>query len=237
MFASSLRAEFRLRPATELADIRSATESEAVELDNAIYAGDGQWYQHLTLRSQLSAPTLRDHLSNGAVDGLVGLSPVEFDEHRYFVLVRVEEPDPFVVKSVAQTGAVPHRVELLDRQLTVTASVSDWTHLKRLAEHLETAYRTFELLRTAQAETPGFPLDNHKLKYAVRNSVATSQLELLGVAYRQGYFDVPRTVTSAQLAEHVGISQSTLSERLRSAQRALLAALFGRREPPDINAR
>lgn len=230
MFSHGLRADFRVRPATELDDIRAAAESEAVELDNAIYAGDGEWYQHLTVTSELSSSVLRDRLSNGPVDRLVGLSTVEFDPGSYSVLVRVEEPDPFVVTSVARTGAVPNRVALRDGELTVTATVRDWAHLKRVADHLERDYRVFDLLRTTPAETMGFPLGNHSPEHAVRNRLSSAQLELLGTAYRQGYFDVPRPVTSAELAETVGVSQSTLSERLRTAQRALLAALFGRRE-------
>ena len=226
MSAAGLRVELHLQPTTELDGIRTATESEAVELDNAMYTGNDHWYQHLTITSELDRSTLRERLS-AVVDRVTGISAAEFDDDTYYVLVRVEEPEPFVVTSVARTGAIPHRVWLLDGHLSVTASVSDWSHLRRVADRLEDDYRTFDLLSSAQAETMGFPLGNHNFKHAVHSSIPASQLELLRTAHREGYFDVPRSVTAAELADTVGISQSTLSERLRRAQDALLGVMFG----------
>lgn len=229
MVSSGLRVEFRVQPTTELDPIQSATESDVVELDNAIFAGDGQWYQHLTVTSEADTDTIRDRLSNGAVTDLVGLSPVGFDDETHYLLALVDEPDPFVVTTVAEAGGIPHRVRLADQQLTVTASVEDWPHLKHVADHLETNYRGFELLSTSQAESMGFPLGTNQVKHAVRGKVTESQLELLATAYRHGYFDVPQDVTAKELAAAVGTSQSTLSERLRNAQYALLDVLFGPR--------
>jgi predicted DNA binding protein len=41
------------------------------------------------------------------------------------------------------------------------------------------------------------------------------QRETLRLAYRRGYFSVPRTVTAAALAEELGVSSQAVSERLR----------------------
>lgn len=229
MTASGLRVEFRLQPTTELAAIQSATDSDVVELDNAIYAGDDRWYQHLTVRSELDAEALRDRLVSGDPAGLVELSPVEFDDVTYYLLALVEEPDPFIVTTVTEVEGIPHRVRLANGQLTVTASVEDWPHLKRVADHLENNYREFELLSTTQAETRGFPLGTDLVKHAVHGKVTEGHLALLETAYRQGYFEVPQAVTAKELAETVGTSQSTLSEQLRNAQSALLAVFFGNR--------
>jgi predicted DNA binding protein len=48
------------------------------------------------------------------------------------------------------------------------------------------------------------------------------QRELLEIAVRQGYFEVPRDCTLAELAEEVGIDKSTASEVLRRGEARLL---------------
>ena len=48
------------------------------------------------------------------------------------------------------------------------------------------------------------------------------QLEVLKAAVEEGYFDCPRSVDSRELAQMVGIAQSTLLEHLRKAQLKML---------------
>jgi predicted DNA binding protein len=48
------------------------------------------------------------------------------------------------------------------------------------------------------------------------------QLELLALAYKEGYFDQPARITADRLAEKVGLSRSTLAEHLRKAEDKLL---------------
>ncbi|MFW5905920.1 MAG: helix-turn-helix domain-containing protein [archaeon] len=53
--------------------------------------------------------------------------------------------------------------------------------------------------------------------------LTTPQHEALLVAYREGYFEVPREATLADLADDLETTTSALSERLRRGQRQLLA--------------
>ncbi|WP_338016482.1 helix-turn-helix domain-containing protein [Natrialba swarupiae] len=54
------------------------------------------------------------------------------------------------------------------------------------------------------------------------------QRELLGTALREGYFDVPRNCTLAELATNLGIDKSTASGILRRGERRILVqALTG----------
>ena len=48
------------------------------------------------------------------------------------------------------------------------------------------------------------------------------QYEVLVTAVEEGYFDVPRSVTMAELADSLGVSQQSLSERLRRAHKRLI---------------
>jgi hypothetical protein len=49
------------------------------------------------------------------------------------------------------------------------------------------------------------------------------QQEAISLAFRLGYFDTPRKVSSAELAEKLGLASSTLAVHLRRAERRLLA--------------
>jgi hypothetical protein len=52
------------------------------------------------------------------------------------------------------------------------------------------------------------------------------QHAVLVAAYRFGYLEVPRKITTQQLAQKLGVVKSTLSEQLRKAQNRLLTELL-----------
>ena len=54
-----------------------------------------------------------------------------------------------------------------------------------------------------------------------------AQEESLRVAVEMGYFDLPREVTAAAVADEIGISKSAFLERLRRAQGSLIGTLYG----------
>ncbi|MBV0926061.1 helix-turn-helix domain-containing protein [Halomicroarcula limicola] len=57
---------------------------------------------------------------------------------------------------------------------------------------------------------------------AGRYGLTTSQHEVLSMAESEGYFEVPRQITQAELAEKLGISHQALSESLRRATGTLV---------------
>jgi predicted DNA binding protein len=48
------------------------------------------------------------------------------------------------------------------------------------------------------------------------------QYETLVIAYERGYYDVPRGITQAELADRLGVTHQALSERLRRAHETLV---------------
>lgn len=61
---------------------------------------------------------------------------------------------------------------------------------------------------------------------SILSHLTIQQNEFLSVAYRLGYFEVPRKITTAQLAQKLGIAKSTLSEHLRRAQLQVLTEIM-----------
>ncbi len=52
------------------------------------------------------------------------------------------------------------------------------------------------------------------------------QREVLGTAYEMGYYDVPRTVGTADVAADLGVDPSTVAEHLQRAERNLIGQFF-----------
>lgn len=56
--------------------------------------------------------------------------------------------------------------------------------------------------------------------------VTEKQREAIEAAIESGYYDSPRRADLAELAEHIGVSQSAVSQRLNSAESTLVRALY-----------
>jgi predicted DNA binding protein len=54
------------------------------------------------------------------------------------------------------------------------------------------------------------------------SGLTAKQLDLVQFAQAQGYYDIPRGATTAQLAKSIGLDRSTVDEHLRKAERAIV---------------
>jgi predicted DNA binding protein len=52
------------------------------------------------------------------------------------------------------------------------------------------------------------------------------QKELMAAAFRYGYYDIPKRISSEQLADRLHISKPTLLEHLRKAERRIFTEIF-----------
>jgi len=52
------------------------------------------------------------------------------------------------------------------------------------------------------------------------------QRQMLLTAYALGYYDVPRRISSDDLARHLDVDKSTIVEHLRKAERKLIGAII-----------
>lgn len=202
------------------------TEITRIDLDNAIYAGNNSWLEFLTVRAG-SDIHLESELSGLSEVDVLGTTNLTQESSVWYVLLLVEEPEPFILETIAMNSAVPHRIHLEQGRLKAVVSVRDWDHLKQFADEIESVYGYFELMRTTQTKALTYPLGTDRLKYTVYGKLTESQLTALEISFQMGYYTVPQMATSKEVAERLDISQSTLSTKLRNAQYNLLAILFG----------
>lgn len=112
---------------------------------------------------------------------------------------------------------------------TVQALVADRSSLYRMRDAFESVGVEFELQRLTGTD-----------EYSTGPSnLTTAQFDALVEAYEMGYFGVPREASAREVAESLGISTSSFSERLRRAESNLLDFHLGTtgylaaRRPPD----
>lgn len=222
------RTKFRVSPTGVFAVLdEESTEKGRIELSSAIFAGDDEWFEFLTVVGdpELDPPTLRSR------DCITHVQRGDVDQHyrTNHLLLRVTEPPQFIVTKLTQNNAVPHRIFLRDGYVTVITSVRDWNHVRRLADVIEDAYATFELLGTTQIEGIGHPLGSDRISFDVHAALSTEQLRILEVAHEMGMFEIPQEATGKEVADRLEVSQSTVSEKLRRAQQNICELFFGRR--------
>lgn len=81
------------------------------------------------------------------------------------------------------------------------------------------AFRLYRLTRDGESAPPG-------------DGLTDRQHEALRTAYELGYFDIPRQASLEDVAERLGISASSVSERLRRAQIQIIQETVATTWPP-----
>jgi len=88
---------------------------------------------------------------------------------------------------------------------------------------LRDQYPSVDVQRLLQPPLDGSPEDR---VFVNRGKLTDRQLEVLRVAYEMGYFERPKRANATEIAESLGIAQSTFTEHLVAAQRKLLGDLL-----------
>lgn len=110
-------------------------------------------------------------------------------------------------------GIIQPMIDTNARVLEATGNAEEWEFRIRFAEQ-------DDLNELNQAATnKGIPVTLRHLYNPVppeeQSPMSDEQREAITEAYRRGYFDVPRDVTAADLAEEFEVSDSAVSQRLR----------------------
>ncbi|AFK19560.2 helix-turn-helix domain-containing protein [Haloferax mediterranei ATCC 33500] len=207
-------------------DVRS------IELDNAFYVEDGTWIESLTVSSgtDFDPATLIEDISGVSLfyTQEIPTGPTNLTIRRLTILAN--ESYPFILGLVLRNEAIPNRILLQRDTFQVVITVRNWDRFRDLADNIQETLGAFELLSVNQIDEPGEPLDSGRLTEVLVTKLPEEQLAILETAYNRGYFEVPREASATDIAEEFDIAQSTMSERLRTAERNLLEIIYGPRE-------
>ncbi|QLG61525.1 helix-turn-helix domain-containing protein [Halorarum salinum] len=135
-------------------------------------------------------------------------------------VIVIERADGDVLYGVEWSDSVRELItEMIDQHaiiLEATARGADWrlrlrftteAEVTSFREYFEERGRRFEVHMIARPDAP------RQREYGLTEE----QHETLMTALREGYFDVPRTVTIEELADVLGVSSNAVSQRLRRA--------------------
>lgn len=99
--------------------------------------------------------------------------------------------------------------------------------IRTLVETVQEAYPSMGLAAKRGHDRSTQPII--ELQAALDDRLTDRQQDVLETAYQAGYFEMPRETTGEELADVLGIAQSTLNEHLRVAERKALGSVF---DPP-----
>jgi hypothetical protein len=204
-------------------------DCRSIELDNAFYTQDGTWIESLTVsaRADFDPLTVADSISGVQLldSKEIPTGPSKTSIRRLTLSAR--EPYPFLLGVVLRQEAIPNRIVLQRTECEVVVTVQQWEAVRGLADEIDERFGKFDLSSVNQIEYTGEPLSSGHLSEVLVTKLSDKQLEVLETAYSMGYFDVPRRATTDDVAAELDIAPSTLSERLRVAQRNLLELVYG----------
>lgn len=142
---------------------------------------------------------------------VTGFEPVARREDRLLLSYRTHST---LYAATERSGVPPlYPVTLCDGWAEVECTAAR-EHVSRLVNELEVEGAIIELVEL----TDGRPAD----------AVLTErQREILSIAYDRGYYDSPRGCSTADLADHLDVAPSTVSDVLRRAERRVIGTTLG----------
>jgi PAS domain S-box-containing protein len=144
------------------------------------------------------------------------------DRDRVRFEARLSEPP--VMSVVASVGGALECAVVEDGDYSMTVHTAPTADVGKIISAVQTAYPEAQLLKRRQTSRDDDPSDDvHRLLGA---EVTDRQRAVLEAAHYAGFFDVPRQVSGAELAESFDISAPTFHTHLRKAERAVFERLF-----------
>ncbi|WP_336338300.1 helix-turn-helix domain-containing protein [Haloarcula brevis] len=217
----TITTEFRLRsPALPLVSIPATLPPEAIECSHALCLEPGARVFHVEIDAEHEVTEAQ----LAALDEVTTVTPLGDRGDTVVYKLTVELDD-----SIAPAFD-PERFDGAKMKST-TITAEGWHETKEFKD-----YETFHDFHTT-FEEHGISVDlisitNHSDDDGTTDdSLTDRQREALELAVARGYYESPRRVTAAELAEELDISQPSLSSLLRRGERRLLTDSLDVRDP------
>lgn len=210
-----------------LRSVAAAVSDATVEIELQYNHGDRPPF--LVYVTGGDVPAVEDAIESAAFVSEYTLVGRAGETRRYQVLPAVGEEtqlgdhidDLSDLRALATTDAIIEQI-----RVTPTGWIqTGWFANREVLDEFRTfwqrngSFTLRQLVRDGEPEDPG-------------DGLTDRQHEALRVAYEMGYFDIPRTASLEEVAAELGVSQSSLSERLRRAQTHLIETTVASTWPP-----
>ena len=149
------------------------------------------------------------------------------DEHRFELVVTGET----IPAALATSGATAHTITITASGARVVAELPQSIDVRTFIERMEGRFPGIDLVARRDSERSEPTGDDWAS--ALTEDLTDRQREVLQTAYLSGYFEWPRDRTGEEVAESLGINQSTFNRHLRVSEQKLFARLFDQRSPPS----
>jgi len=116
-------------------------------------------------------------------------------------------------------GCPIHRYEAGKESLTLVFHAADFETLQSVITDLQDRYPPVDVQQLLRPPLEGSPEER---VFVNRGKLTDRQREVLERAYEMGYFERPKQANATEVAQDLGIAQSTFTEHLMAAQRKLL---------------
>ena len=122
-------------------------------------------------------------------------------EEKDLVILNVKVVDPWILNTLIKTELlILYPILVKEGKITIEAI----TNRSKVDDFL------------TELEKKGIKASIGRIGYAIKPTLLTQrQNEILNVAYKNGYFDIPRKISLTEFANNLNISKSALSETLR----------------------
>lgn len=134
-----------------------------------------------------------------------------------------EEEERCPCECLGRHGCPVHRYVAADGELTLVFHASSFELLQEVMGEFRESYAPVDVQRLLQPPLDGTPEER---VFVNRGTLTDRQYEVLSVAFERGYFDRPKQANATELADELGITQSTFTEHLMAAHRKLLADIL-----------
>ncbi|WP_435096183.1 PAS domain S-box protein [Halarchaeum sp. P4] len=129
-----------------------------------------------------------------------------------------------VAGALSEYGASLRSLRLSGDGIELRAELPETADVREFVEWLQSRYESAEFLARRERERPARTREG--LYAELEAHLTERQREVLETAYYGGFFQTPRRSTGSDVAEMLDVSQPTVSEQLRVAQRKVLELLF-----------
>lgn len=139
-------------------------------------------------------------------------------------LFRLDLADACIESTLVDHGGVVTGQTVEDGQGRLTVEFPQRTDVRSLVESVTADHEGIDLLARREHERPA--RTEQEVRSQLESELTDRQLEALRTAYVGGFFEWPRENTGEEIAELMGVSQTTFLQHLRTAQRKTLSLLL-----------